>query len=103
MLCAIVVTHTTPQEALERISAHETFLETLLQKEVANEECAIWNAILQAMDTLNDDEREVITLKYLADMSYNDIAALMNKKPNTLAMLLKHALEKNSSKNRSIQ
>lgn len=84
----------TSQEFLERIPLEETFLQTILEEEVAQEERRVWAEVLSAMDTLNDTEREVITLKYLAAMSYDDIAALMQKKPNTLAVLLKRALEK---------
>lgn len=79
---------------LEHIAVTESLFETILRDEVEKEEREIWNCILSAMDTLSDDEREVITLKYLAAMSYDDIAALMDKKPNTLAVLLKRALEK---------
>lgn len=82
------------QEALERIPLEETFLTTLLQEEVVQEERRVWATVLAALDTLSDEEREVITLKYLAGMSYEDIAAIMCKKPNTLAVMLKRALEK---------
>lgn len=82
------------QDFLERIPLEETFLQTMLEEEVAQEERYLWSAVLAAMDTLSDAEREVITLKYLAGMPYADIAALMEKKPNTLAVLLKRALEK---------
>jgi RNA polymerase sigma-70 factor, ECF subfamily len=82
------------QEFLERIPLHETFLQTMLQEEAAQEEREVWAAILAAMDTLDDDEREVLTLKYLAGMSYDDISTLMHKKPNTLAVMLKRSLEK---------
>lgn len=84
----------TVQDSLERIPAQETLLEQILHEEVAQEEREVWSSILAAMDTLSDDEREVLTLKYLAGMSYDDISALMKKKPNTLAVLLKRALEK---------
>lgn len=87
-------TFSASQDLLERVPAHETLLEKMLQEEVSKEEREVWSSILVAIDTLSDDEREVITLKYLAGMSYDDIAALMNKKPNTLAVLLKRALEK---------
>lgn len=79
---------------LERLATTESLLDTILRNEVEQEEREVWSCILLAMDTLSDDEREVITLKYLAGMSYDDISALMKKKPNTLAVLLKRALEK---------
>lgn len=82
------------QDALERLPAQENLLEQLLHEEVQKEEREVWSSILAAIDSLSDEEREVITLKYLADMSYDDISALMKKKPNTLAVLLKRALEK---------
>jgi RNA polymerase sigma-70 factor, ECF subfamily len=81
-------------QALEHMASTESLLETLLREEVEREEQQVWASILSAIDTLSDDEREVITLKYLAAMSYDDIAALMKKKPNTLAVILKRALEK---------
>lgn len=81
-------------DVLAQTLATESLVETLLRKEVEQEEHEVWLSILSAIDTLSDDEREVITLKYLAGMSYDDIAALMHKKPNTLAVILKRALEK---------
>lgn len=81
-------------DALERSASTESLIETILRDEIEQEERHVWRSILSAIDTLSNEEREVITLKYLAVMSYDDIAALMKKKPNTLAVLLKRALEK---------
>lgn len=88
--------HTAPvsHDTIEHMATTASLLETILQNEVAQEEREVWASILTAIDTLNDEEREVITLKYLSGMSYDDISALMNKKPNTLAVMLKRALEK---------
>jgi RNA polymerase sigma-70 factor (ECF subfamily) len=69
-------------------------IETLLQAELATEQKERWQKVLCALDHLDDEERELITLKYLANLPYQEIAKTMNKKPNTLAVMLKRALEK---------
>lgn len=53
-----------------------------------------WERIMKAIDALNEEERMIITLKYLSGFSYKEIAEIANKKPNTLAVILKRALQK---------
>ena len=50
--------------------------------------------IFASMQNLKDEEREVLLLKYISGLKYKDIQKIMNKKPNTLAVLLKRSLEK---------
>lgn len=81
-------------EVLDANAANISTLERLLANELETEQKDRWQKVLCAIDRLNDDERELITLKYLADLPYQEIAKTMNKKPNTLAVMLKRALEK---------
>lgn len=72
----------------------ETPLDIFLHEEIGEEERKRWQQTLRVIDTLPDEDRELLTLKYLAGMSYEDISILMKKKPNTLAVMLKRALQK---------
>lgn len=74
-------------EVLDEKTADGSILNDLIDQES-------WREVICQIEKLNELEREVITLKYLADMSYNDIAKITEKKPNTLAVILKRALEK---------
>jgi len=81
----------------EVLDANPTAVSTIdkfLDAELAAEQKERWQKVMCAIDLLNDEERELITLKYLADLPYQEIAKTMNKKPNTLAVMLKRALEK---------
>ena len=79
---------------LDQNASQLSTIEALLQAEVADEQKAQWQTVLCSLEKLDEEEREVITLKYLADLPYNEIAKTMHKKPNTLAVMLKRALEK---------
>ncbi|MFA5945285.1 MAG: RNA polymerase sigma factor [Patescibacteria group bacterium] len=81
-------------EILDAVPGTSSTIEELLQKECDAEQKEKWLKVLSSLDRLDDDEREVITLKYLSDLPYKEIAKTMNKKPNTLAVILKRALEK---------
>ena len=81
-------------EVLDTNAAANSTLEDLLAAEVERETKERWQKVLCSIDKLDDEERELITLKYLADLPYKEIAKTMNKKPNTLAVMLKRALEK---------
>ncbi|MEK7183467.1 MAG: sigma-70 family RNA polymerase sigma factor [Patescibacteria group bacterium] len=69
-------------------------IDQLLNAELAVEQKERWQKVLCAIEHLDEEDRELITLKYLADLPYQEIAKTMNKKPNTLAVMLKRALEK---------
>lgn len=79
---------------IDAAQAPTMILEELLTAELETEQKERWQKVLCAIDNLNDEERELITLKYLADLPYKEIAQTMQKKPNTLAVMLKRALEK---------
>ncbi len=81
-------------EILDTNPATNSTIEELLQAETDAEQKEKWRKALGALEKLNDEERELITLKYLAGLPYQEIAKTMNKKPNTLAVMLKRALEK---------
>lgn len=81
-------------EVLDDNASSVSTIENLLQAELAAEHKEQWQKVLCALDHLEDEERELVTLKYLADLPYKEIAKTMNKKPNTLAVMLKRALEK---------
>ncbi len=67
---------------------------SLLEQEIESEKLEKFQEVLRAMSNLTEIEQEVISLKYFSQMSYKEIAVIMNKKPNTLAVLLKRSLEK---------
>lgn len=69
-------------------------LEDLIQVELENEQMKRFQRILFSMKKLNQAEREVIGLKYFSALDYKQIAQVMNKKPNTLAVMLRRALQK---------
>lgn len=81
-------------EILDATPAASSTIEELLQKEADAEEKERWCNVVCSLEKLDEEERELITLKYLADLPYKEIAKTMNKKPNTLAVMLKRALEK---------
>ena len=81
-------------EVLDQNSSQVSTIEQLLQAELLTEQKEQWQKVLCSLDKLDDDERELVTLKYLSDLPYQEIAKTMNKKPNTLAVMLKRTLEK---------
>lgn len=81
-------------EILDQKTSQISTIEQLLQAELAAEQREQWQKVLCSLDKLEDDERELITLKYLSDLPYQEIAKTLNKKPNTLAVMLKRTLEK---------
>ncbi len=48
----------------------------------------------KVIETLSPEEKEVIRLKYISGLSYEDISSLIGGKPNTLAQILHRALKK---------
>lgn len=81
-------------EILDQNPSSVSTIEQLLQTELETEQRERWQKVLCSMDRLDDEERELIALKYLAELPYQEIAKTMNKKPNTLAVMLKRSLEK---------
>ncbi len=51
-------------------------------------------SIDSALDTLNNTEREIINLKLMADLSFKDIARLLNKPMGTVAWKYRGAMQK---------
>jgi RNA polymerase sigma-70 factor, ECF subfamily len=66
----------------------------LIEQEIEQDEKDRIRKILNAMKSLSETEQEVISLKYFSEMSYKEIALIMQKRPNTLAVLLRRALGK---------
>lgn len=50
--------------------------------------------IMSSLNTLQPIEKEVVLLKYISGLSYKEIARVVAKKPNTLAVMLRRSLQK---------
>ncbi|MDO8505812.1 MAG: RNA polymerase sigma factor [bacterium] len=48
----------------------------------------------QGMQKLSEQERELVSMKYIADLSYDDIAKVFKKRPTTLAVQMHRILKK---------
>ena len=78
----------------QTMSSTPDAMESLIEQETEDEQHQQFERVLLSLQSLTELEQEVISLKYLADMSYKDISLITNKKPNTLAVTLKRALVK---------
>ena len=68
--------------------------EILIEQEIDSEQRCRLNKVLESMDSLNELEQEIISLKYFSNLSYKEISTITGKKPNTLAVALRRALNK---------
>ena len=53
-----------------------------------------WTAVYGAIARLKDTEQSVITLRFFEDMSHDQIAAIINKHPTSVRVILSRALKK---------
>ncbi|HJN84754.1 MAG TPA: RNA polymerase sigma factor [Patescibacteria group bacterium] len=91
----IVRVNLVENSALEQIAPSvDSALDELLEIEDNEETKVEIERMWKTIDALSKEEQEVIRLKYIAGLSYKDIAALTGVKPNTLAQLLRRALKK---------
>ena len=70
--------------AEEQLIDQETSLET--KERVKN--------LFKALGELDKEESQLITMKYISDLSYKDISVFLKKRPATLAVELHRALKK---------
>lgn len=78
------------QAAGSAVSAEREFI---LQEASAEENHRL-QRVLEALEQLSLEEKNIITLKYISNLSYKEISHLMKKRQNTLAVALYRALKK---------
>lgn len=87
--------HLAEDEELERVSpAIPSSHEALVVKEdqmVIEEK---FRVLEKGLQQLSGDERELVTMKYIADLSYEEIAKVYKKRPTTLAVQMHRILKK---------
>lgn len=57
-----------------------------------------FSQIHELLDHLSDRERELITFRYIEDMSISEIAEALQERPNTISVALHRAVEKIKTK-----
>lgn len=67
-------------------------LDSALQLSAPNELVAEWIDLYAALDKLPEEERELLTLKYLDDVPVSEIAYILNISPNTCSVRIHRAL-----------
>lgn len=66
----------------------------------ANEPVSLENQVIgdislkEALDTLKDSEKEVINLKIMGEMTFNEISTVLNKPMGTVTWIYRQAIEK---------
>lgn len=62
-----------------------------------------YQLILAAMEGLNPDEREIVSLRFMEEMKFNEIATIVGKDEGAVKMTLYRAMEKIKNKIGSIE
>jgi len=79
-------------DSLRRARRHPT---TALDHDVADDRAAEpapdWEALDRALETLSDSHREIVRLRYFADLSYAEIAEALSIPSGTVMSRLHHA------------
>lgn len=85
----------TEPEKMERVELLTPSVEELaLEVEDEHTDKQHLQRLFQLMEELSDTEQELLSLRYFSGLSFKDIAAIMKKKPNTLIVAHKRAINK---------